>query len=275
MSKNLADFDQKSQDLSSKVAMLESQVKNLTNKLADCGNISDRDALSRLENVERRQRCDDLIIEGLRIDKKLTLKQNVIKKIDRSMKYRLYSKDFKHVSVFTTDEKDNITAVKAIFFNPDTKEELLKRKTRLRNTGIYLKEYLTIPQKLLLDEAREAQKHGIFKQVFSKGGLIYGTEEYGGKAEKIFDLAKLKHFNKEMAEKQKAEDRNKSPTEPSTKKVHGKREDDRGCNTKDESARRDKSAVRPRSRSRTRHSQHQLRHSRSQHWDRQCSRSPP
>ena len=79
----------------------------------------------------------------------------------------------------------------------------MKRKSRLRNSGIFLKEYLTIPQKLILDEAKEAQKHGILSQVFSKQGQIYGTEEFQGKAEKIHDLKKLQEFNREAAKKQK------------------------------------------------------------------------
>ena len=52
----------------------------------------------------------------------------------------------------------------------------MKRKSRLRGTGVYFKEYLTAPQKTILDEARVAQKQGVFTQVFSKFGLIYGAE---------------------------------------------------------------------------------------------------
>ena len=53
MSKNLAEVDGKTASLSSDMAQIQAQVAELTDKLANAGNLSDPDAMARLESVER------------------------------------------------------------------------------------------------------------------------------------------------------------------------------------------------------------------------------
>ena len=205
ISKNVADLDIKTTSMNDQMLKLENEVKSLSTKLASCENLADPKTVARLENAERRIRTDDLIIEGLRIHPGDSLQRNVIREVDRVIKFRLYPRDFRHVSVFSTGTDGKITAVKVTFFNPQCKPELMRRRGRLRGTGIFLKEYLTITQKLLLDEARIAVKNGIFTEIWSKDGLIWGVEKPGDKPNKIYDLDRLKEFNQQAEKKKKEE----------------------------------------------------------------------
>ena len=145
----------------------ESQLKDMANKMSRLENRiatleTYQDELQeqvehntgRIENSEKSDRLDTVIIEGLIMDKEKSLKNNVCDEILECINFTIKPTELKHVSRFCTDEYGNIVAVKVKFHDPDLKNDLVRQRGKLRGTQVYIDEFLSLGQKTIYDEAR-------------------------------------------------------------------------------------------------------------------------
>ena len=124
-------------DMAKKMSRLENQIATLNAYQEDLKEQVDNNTY-RIENAEKSDRLDTVIIEGLILDKEKSLKQNVCDELMECVGFRLAPLDLKHVSRFRTDEQGNIVALKVKFHDPDQKNDLVRQKGRLRGTNVYV-----------------------------------------------------------------------------------------------------------------------------------------
>ena len=113
----------------------------------------DDKSLKRIEFLERSERYNTLIIEGIKLNPDKSLKENVIEEVYKLTGYMLYISDFRSISRFVTEDDGTVKSVKCKFFNPELKVKLMRRKGRLRGSEVYFNELLTDSQKEIYDEA--------------------------------------------------------------------------------------------------------------------------
>ncbi len=130
------------------------EVEKLSNELREVKNAAASNA-SRLEQVERIQRFETLIIEGFKLDPAKSLKSNVIDNMKLHLDIKMYHSDIKRVKRFGPPGDDGLPKnLSVTFYNPQMKEDLMRLKGRLRPGPVFFCEHLTQHQNDILIEAK-------------------------------------------------------------------------------------------------------------------------
>ena len=137
-------IDAKMRQNDANIKAMETRMAKMEEKLITMGTCQDdmQDKIEhnsqRIENNEKSDRLDTVIIEGLIFDINKSLKANVCDEIAGACGFTIKIGDLKHVSRFRNDIDGNITAVKVKFHDPDKKKRSGATKGQTAwNAGLY------------------------------------------------------------------------------------------------------------------------------------------
>ena len=146
---------------------------------------------------------DSLIVEGFKIDKSKSLKENVVSNMEQTLGICLFESEIKKVKRFGPDGDDGLPKHLIItFYDPEVKSNLMRLKGRLCTTDVYFREQLTQRQNDIFIQAKQAKKNRLLHNAWSKDGQILGVEHPESKPTLIHDLDYLIQANSAFAPSQ-------------------------------------------------------------------------
>ena len=113
---------------------------------------------SRVENSDKCEGMNTLILEGVRPTRGRPVKEIVCDIIYNETSFTLHPDDLHYASRFGLPLEDGTIAIKACFFDWGLKMEVLKKKSRLRNSKLIIREHLTQSQNDLFNQSKLARK---------------------------------------------------------------------------------------------------------------------
>ena len=148
-----------------------------------------KDHDDRIDDNERRHNLNTVIIDGLKREYTIPIKEDVARQISKAVEVQFNAFDIADAFPYKSDNAEGIPSIQVCFKDVNLKHDIIKRKGMLKPTKYYVKEYLTKKQSSIFYQTRRAKKLGMLEGTWTIEGQVFFNTKPEVKGERINDLA--------------------------------------------------------------------------------------